>query len=209
MLTDPGVDKASDPGRRLGVGQVTRGDGSAGQSRGIQAGQPGSVESGIAAEAGTRPAGGARLDNGRGDGFTQRDFPLPGPEDDAIYLVTRRRCSTHSSRLGDHPHDLDDATTWCRRALEAADDGDSNRSSYASDKAMVLVERHERDNRLTDLDEALALFEWRWPRSRPSAARFVALRKSGPGSAQFAAPRASVADLTCRNGGLAGCGACL
>ena len=69
----------------------------------------------------------------------------------------------HRSRLGDHPHDLDDAVSWCRRAVEAAGEGDSNRPSYAGNLAMILVERYDRDQRRTDLDEALALFEWAVP----------------------------------------------
>ena len=71
----------------------------------------------------------------------------------------------HRSRLGGHPHDLDDAVVWCRRALAAAADGDGNgnRQSYADNRAMILVERYERDNSRADLDEALALFEWAVP----------------------------------------------
>jgi hypothetical protein len=81
--------------------------------------------------------------------------------------------------------------------------------TFTSNHAMILVERYGRDDSRTDRDEALALLNVRWPWSRPVAARFVALEESGPGSAQFAAPRASIADLTCRNCGLAGCAACL
>jgi tetratricopeptide (TPR) repeat protein len=69
----------------------------------------------------------------------------------------------HRGRLGGHPRDIDDAVTWCRRALDTALDSDSNRSSYASNLAMILVERYERDLSRVDLDEALVLFEWAVP----------------------------------------------
>jgi tetratricopeptide (TPR) repeat protein len=69
----------------------------------------------------------------------------------------------HRSRLDDDPQDLDDAIAWCRRALETAGDSDLNRPSYASNLAMILVERYERDMSRADLDEALALFEWAVP----------------------------------------------
>ena len=39
----------------------------------------------------------------------------------AIILSLGGAARIHRSRLGDHPHDLDDAVLWCRRALEAAD----------------------------------------------------------------------------------------
>ncbi len=88
----------------------------------------------------------------------------------------------HRSRLGDHPHDLDDAVVWCRRALEAATDGDSNRPSYASNLAMILVERYERDDNRADLDEALALFEWAVPTIR-TAGRPVSVALHNQGQA--------------------------
>jgi tetratricopeptide (TPR) repeat protein len=86
----------------------------------------------------------------------------------------------HRSRLGDHPHDLDDAVIWCKRALAAAGESDPNRPSYASNLAMILVERYDRDKNRADLDEALALFEWAVPAidaaGRPAA---VALHNQG------------------------------
>lgn len=88
----------------------------------------------------------------------------------------------HRSRLGDHPHDLDDAVVWCRRALEAATDGDGNRLSYASNLAMILVERYERDDSQADLDEALALFEWAVPAIR-TAGRPVSVALHNQGQA--------------------------
>jgi hypothetical protein len=69
----------------------------------------------------------------------------------------------HRSRLSDDPRDLDDAIAWCRRALEAAPEGDPNRPSYASNLAMILVERYEHDQSGADLDAALALFDWAVP----------------------------------------------
>ena len=88
----------------------------------------------------------------------------------------------HRSRLGDHPHDLDDAVLWCRRALEAAADGDANRPSYASNLAMILVERYERGDSRADLDQALALFEWAVP-SIKAAGRPVAIALHNQGQA--------------------------
>ena len=86
----------------------------------------------------------------------------------------------HRSRLGGHPHDLDAAVTWCRRALETAGDSDANRPSYASNLAMILVERYERDDSRADLDEALALFDWAVPAIRTSGRpASVALHNQG------------------------------
>lgn len=98
------------------------------------------------------------------DGLT-RDEVLRQLDRDGAAILWWLGCAAriHRSRLGDHPHDLDDAVTWCRRALEAAGDGDVNRLSYASNLAMILVERYERDDSRADLDEALALFEWAVP----------------------------------------------
>ena len=86
----------------------------------------------------------------------------------------------HRSRLGGHPHDLDAAVTWCRRALETAGDSDTNRPSYASNLAMILVERYERDDSRADLDQALALFDWAVPAIRTSGRpASVALHNQG------------------------------
>jgi tetratricopeptide (TPR) repeat protein len=86
----------------------------------------------------------------------------------------------HRSRLGGHPHDLDAAVTWCRRALDTAGDSDANRPSYASNLAMILVERYERDDSRADLDQALALFDWAVPAIRTSGRpASVALHNQG------------------------------
>jgi hypothetical protein len=86
----------------------------------------------------------------------------------------------HRSRLSGQTHDLDDAVLWCRRALEAAADGDGNRPSYASNLAMILVERYERDDSRADLGEALALFEWAVPAIRAAGRpASVALHNQG------------------------------
>jgi tetratricopeptide (TPR) repeat protein len=94
----------------------------------------------------------------QGQGFRHLD-----PGDAAVIWSLGGAARIHRSRLGEHPTDLDDAVTWCNRALDTALDSDSNRPSYASNLAMILVERYERDPSRADLDEALALFEWAVP----------------------------------------------
>jgi len=98
------------------------------------------------------------------DGLTQDEgFRHLDRDDAAIIWSLGGAARIHRSRLGEHPQDLDDAVTWCRRALTTTRDSDSNRPSYASNLAMILVERYERDLSRADLDEALALLEWAVP----------------------------------------------
>ncbi len=119
------------------------------------------------------------------DGLTQHeDFRYLDRDDAAIIWSLGGAARIHRARLGDHPHDLDDAVIWCRRALEAANGGDSNRPSYASNLAMILVERYERDKSRADLDEALALFEWALP-AIETAGRQASVALHNQGQALF------------------------
>ena len=118
---------------------------------------------------------------GLADGLTQDEILRQLDRDGAAVIWSLGGAARiHRSRLGDHAHDLDDAVLWCRRALEAAADGDANCPSYASNLAMILVEKYERDDSRADLDEALALFEWAMPAiktaGRPAS---VALHNQG------------------------------
>jgi hypothetical protein len=102
------------------------------------------------------------------------------PEEAAAVWSLGGAARIYRSRLTDHPHDLDDAIAWCRRALDAAHDGDSNRSSYASNLATILGERYDRGKNRADLGEALALFEWAVPAIRASGREAaVALHSQG------------------------------
>ena len=86
----------------------------------------------------------------------------------------------YRSRLNGHPHDLDDAIIWCRRALDAAPSVDSNRPAYASNLATILAERYDREQERPDLDEALTLFEWAVPEMRATGRHVsVALHNQG------------------------------
>jgi len=86
----------------------------------------------------------------------------------------------YRSRLGGRAQDLDDAVTWCRGAFEAAAGSDTNRPSYASNLALILVERYERDGEGADLDEAIGLFDWAVPALRAAGGRVsVALHNQG------------------------------
>jgi tetratricopeptide (TPR) repeat protein len=86
----------------------------------------------------------------------------------------------HRSRLGDHPGDLDEAIAWCRRALDAASETDSNRAAYACNLASILVDRYDRDKNRPDLDEGLGLFEWAVPAVRAAGSNAaVALHNQG------------------------------
>ena len=115
------------------------------------------------------------------DGLTQDEILRQLDRDGAAIIWSLGGAARiHRSRLGDHPQDLDDAVVWCRRALETADDGDANRPSYASNLAMILVERYERDDSRADLGEALALFEWAVPAIRTAGRpASVALHNQG------------------------------
>ena len=115
------------------------------------------------------------------DGLTRNEILRQLDRDGAAILWSLGGAARiHRSRLDGHPHDLDDAVLWCRRALETAADGNAGRPSYAGNLAMILVERHERDGSRADLDEALALFEWAVPAiktaGRPAS---VALHNQG------------------------------
>ena len=104
--------------------------------------------------------------------WTARALPSSGrsaapPASTAAVWTVIRTISTMRSR-------------WCRRALETAGDSDANRPSYASNLAMILVERYERDDSRADLDEALALFDWAVPAIRTSGRpASVALHNQG------------------------------
>jgi hypothetical protein len=117
--------------------------------------------------------------------FSDRVTQDPGfsdlhPEDIAATWSLGGAARIYRSRLADHPHDLDDAIAWCRRALDAASAGDSNRPSYASNLATILAERYDRDKNQADLDEALALFEWAVPAVRAAGRQAsVALHNQG------------------------------
>jgi tetratricopeptide (TPR) repeat protein len=115
------------------------------------------------------------------DGLAQDEILRHLDRDDAAIIWSLGGAARiHRSRLGEYPHDLDDAVTWCRRALEAAEDGDANRPSYASNLAMILVEKYERDDSREDLDEALALFECAVPALKIAGrAASVALHNQG------------------------------
>ena len=76
------------------------------------------------------------------------------------------------------------AVTWCRRALEAAGESDPNRPSYASNLAMILVERYDQDKSRADLEEALTLFEWAVP-AIETAGRTAAIALHNQGLALF------------------------
>jgi CHAT domain-containing protein/tetratricopeptide (TPR) repeat protein len=105
-----------------------------------------------------------------------------GPDDIAVVWSLGGAARIHHSRLSDHPDDLDDAIAWCRRALDAASDDDSNRPLYASNLATILTERYDRDKHRADLDEALALFEWAVPAIR-AGRRSASVAVHGQGQA--------------------------
>ena len=101
---------------------------------------------------------------GFADALTRHErFGHLDPESAAIVWSLGGAARINRSRLGYRPQDLDDAVTWCRRALDTARGDDGNRPAYAGNLAMVLVERYDRDLSRADLDEALALFEWAVP----------------------------------------------
>jgi CHAT domain-containing protein/tetratricopeptide (TPR) repeat protein len=82
------------------------------------------------------------------------------PEEVAVLWSLGGAARLYRSRVDIHPHDLDDAAVWYRRALRTAPDDDFNRPSYASNLATALAERYDRDKNRPDLDDALRLFEW-------------------------------------------------
>lgn len=78
----------------------------------------------------------------------------------AVYWSLGATARIFLGRHDDSQRGLDDAVTWCRRALEAAPDIDPNRPRYASNLATILIDRYDRDHHEQDLSEALGLFDW-------------------------------------------------
>ena len=81
----------------------------------------------------------------------------------AVYWSLGATARIFLGRHDDSQRGLDDAITWCRRALEAAPDDDPNRPRYASNLATILIDRYDRDHDERDLGEALGLFDWALP----------------------------------------------